>query len=258
MLFPLSDDDRDLKGSSPVTLILVVLNIAVFIFLQQGGRNEVFTYGYSVIPYEIWTGEDLTSAQIVYHSQGESLVSQAPGPKPIYLTVLSAMFMHADWLHLLSNLLYLWIFGDNVEQRFGKFPFLLFYLLSGVAATLVQVGLAPQVIIPNLGASGAISGVLGAYLILFPRNRVHALFFWFIVSVPAFLAIGLWILLQLFSGWGTLISANEALGGVAYGAHIGGFFAGIVLAAVMRVFIRKEPDDPYERYPVYHRSKRYW
>ena len=258
MLFPISDDDRDLTGSSPVTISLVVLNIVVFLFLQHAGNNEVFTYGYSVIPYEIWTGQDLTSPQVISHSGGEAVISQAPGPQPIYLTILSAMFMHGGWLHLLSNLLYLWIFGDNVEQRFGRIPFILFYLLSGIAATILQVALGPEVIIPNLGASGAISGVLGAYLILFPRNRVHALLFWFIVSVPAFLAIGVWIFLQLVNGWGALFNTAESLGGVAYGAHIGGFFAGIILAAIMRVLIRKEPRDPYEQFPIYHRSKRYW
>ena len=258
MLFPISDDDRDLKGPSPVTITFVVLNIVVFLFLQGAGNNEDFTYGYSVIPYEIWTGQDLTSAQVIQHSEGRSLIDQAPGPTPIYLTIFTAMFMHGGWMHLISNLLYLWIFGDNVEQRFGRVPFILFYLLSGVVATLVQVALGPEVVIPNLGASGAISGVLGAYLILFPRNRVHALFFWFIISVPAFLAIGFWILLQLFNGWGAIFSAGDALGGVAYGAHIGGFVAGLILAAIMRVLIRKEPEDPYERFPVYSKSRRYW
>ena len=258
MLFPISDDDRDLKGSSPVTIILVVLNIVVFLFLQGAGGNEDFTYGYSVIPYEIWTGEDLTSPQVLQYSEGQAVIDQAPGPQPIYLTIFSAMFMHGGWMHLLSNLLYLWIFGDNVEQRFGRIPFILFYLLSGIVATLVQVALGPEVVIPNLGASGAISGVLGAYLILFPRNRVHALFFWFIVSIPAFLAIGFWILLQLVNGWGELFNAGNSMGGVAYGAHIGGFFAGLILAAIMRVIIKKEPEDPYQRYPVYNQSKRYW
>ena len=258
MLFPISDDDRDLKGSSPVTIVFVVLNIVVFLFLQQAGNNEVFTYGYSVIPYEIWTGQDLTSPQVMQYNEGEALISQAPGPSPIYLTIFSAMFMHGGWMHLISNLLYLWIFGDNVEQRFGRIPFIIFYLLSGIVATLVQVALDPEGVIPNLGASGAISGVLGAYLILFPRNKVHALFFWFIVSVPAFLAIGIWILLQLFNGWGALFNAGDTVGGVAYGAHIGGFIAGLVLAAIMRLVIRKEPEDPYQQFPVYNRSKRYW
>ena len=258
MLFPISDDDRDLSGAAPVTIVIFALNILVFIFLQQAGGNEEFTYGYSVIPFEISNGVDLVSPKVLDTSEGQFIIDQSPGPSPIYLTILSAMFMHGGWLHLGSNLLFLWIFGDNVEQRFGKLPFLLFYLLSGLVATLAQVLLAPEAIIPNLGASGAISGVLGAYMVLFPRNRVHALFFWFIVSVPAFLAIGVWILLQVFNGWGALFSASDSLGGVAYGAHIGGFVAGVILAGIMRIFIKKEPEDPYQRYTVYERSKRYW
>ena len=258
MLFPISDDDRNLSGVAPVTITLFVLNIFVFIFLQQAGQNEEFTYGYSVIPFEITNGADLVSPQVMNSDQGEYIISQSPGPSPIYLTIFSAMFMHGDWLHLGSNLLFLWIFGDNVEQRFGKFAFLGFYLLSGVVATFAQVLLAPEAVIPNLGASGAISGVLGAYMVLFPRNRVHALFFWFIVSVPAFLAIGLWIVLQVFNGWGSLFNAGDSLGGVAYGAHIGGFVAGMALAGVMRMLIKKEPEDPFQQFPVYERSRRYW
>lgn len=258
MLFPISDDDRDLTGPSPVTITLIVLNIVVFIFLQQAGQNEEFTHGYSVIPFEITTGADLVSPQVIRSEQGEFVITQSPGPTPIYLTIFSAMFMHGGWLHLGSNLLFLWIFGDNVEQRFGKLTFLGFYLLSGVVATFAQVLLAPETIIPNLGASGAIAGVLGAYLVLFPRNRVHALFFWFVVSVPAFLAIGAWIVLQVLNGWGSLFNASDSLGGVAYGAHIGGFVAGVILAAILRMIIKKEPEDPYRQYPVYQRSRRYW
>jgi len=144
-----------------------------------------------------------------------------------------------------------------VEHRFGALPFLIFYLVSGIAATGAQILLDPTSVVPNLGASGAISGVLGAYLILFPRNKVHALFFYSVVSVPAVLAIGLWILMQLISGWGAL--ANEsAAGGIAYGAHIGGFGAGVVLALVMRFLIREEPRDPFARHPSYARSRRIW
>ena len=259
MLFPISDDDRDLHGIAPVTIGLIVLNIVVFVFFQHIGQNEVFTYGWSVIPYEIWHGEDLVGPHTLNVGGEAVTISQFPGPEPIYLTILSAMFMHADFFHIFSNLLFLWIFGDNVEQRFGFMPFILFYVLSGIVATLVQVWLGPEGIVPNLGASGAISGVLGAYLVLFPRNRVHALFFWFIVSIPAFLAIGVWIILQVISGWGMLIAGGgNSVGGVAYGAHIGGFIAGVLLAIVLRVIIREEPHNPYQQYPVYHKSKRYW
>ncbi len=259
MLFPIGDDNRNLHGVAYVTISLVVINIIVFVFFQHAGGNEVFTHGWSVIPYELWNGVDLIAPQNVMFRDEMVVIEHYPGPTPIYLTVFSAMFMHANWVHLVGNLLFLWIFGDNVEQRFGRIPFILFYVLSGIIATGVQVWLSPGGVVPNLGASGAIAGVLGAYMILFPRNRVHALVFWFIISVPAFLAIGMWILLQVVSGWGMLTMAGgPASGGVAYGAHVGGFVAGVVLAIVLRVIIKKEPVDPYRRYPVYGRSKRYW
>lgn len=258
MFFPISDDDRDLRGYAPVTIGLIVLNIAVFVFFQDWGGNESFVYGWSVIPFEIVNGVDLVQPESVVVEGQAIQIPQTPGPIPIYLTILSAMFMHGGIMHLLGNLLYLWIFGDNVEQRFGAIPFILFYLLSGVLATFAQIYLDPDSIIPNLGASGAISGILGAYLVLFPRNKVHAIFLWFMVSVPAVIAIGGWIAMQFISGWGTLVAPGNSAGGVAYAAHIGGFVAGVVLALIMRVYIRDEPEDPFQRFSPYERSKRYW
>ena len=258
MFFPISDDDTQLQGYAPVTIALIVLNAIVFIFLQQTGANEAFTYGWSVIPYEIVNGVDLTAPESISIA-GESVsIPQAPGPAPIYLTILSAMFMHGGWMHLLGNLLYLWIFGDNVEHRFGKGPFLLFYLASGVVATFAQIVLDTNGVIPNLGASGAIAGVLGAYLVLFPRNRVRAIFLWFVVSVPAMLAIGVWIVMQFVGGWGSIIGQAEAAGGVAYAAHIGGFVAGVVMALGMRMYLREEPADPFKRINALDKSRRYW
>jgi membrane associated rhomboid family serine protease len=258
MLFPISDDDRKISGPALVTKGLILANLVVFFLLQQGGANEAFTSGFSVIPAEITTGTDITASQTV-QVDGESIpIPQAPGPTPIYLTIFTAMFMHAGLLHLFGNLLYLWIFGDNVEHRFGSGAFLLFYLASGITATFAQVWLGPDSIIPNLGASGAISGVLGAYLILFPRNRVHALLFYFVVSVPAIVAIGMWIVFQFLNGYGAFI-ASQQTGGVAYGAHIGGFFAGIVLAMILRVIIRK-PERPnvFARASEHDHSRQYW
>ena len=258
MLFPISDDDRKLSGPAVVTLGLVAANLAVFFLLQQAGANEAFTYGWSVIPQELMTGQDLVSPQTV-RVGGEAVeIPQAPGPSPIYLTILSAMFMHGGFAHLFGNLLYLWIFGDNVEHRFGAVPFLLFYLGSGLAATVAQVALDPQGVVPNLGASGAISGVLGAYLVLFPRNRVYAIFFFNIISIPAVVAIGIWILFQFVNGYGAIMASQETVGGVAYGAHIGGFVAGVVLAFVMRMMIRKpERASVFSRQQEQH-SRRYW
>jgi membrane associated rhomboid family serine protease len=143
------------------------------------------------------------------------------------------MFMHAGWVHLLGNMLYLWIFGDNVEDNFGHVKFLIFYLLCGVAATFAQVMMSANSTVPNLGASGAIAGVLGAYILLFPKGQVRVLMGRGVIPVPALVVIGLWIVLQLVSGVGA-ISNTAQTGGVAYMAHIGGFFAGLILTFVLR------------------------
>lgn len=258
MLFPISDDDRRLSGPAYITTGLILANLAVFFLLQQMGADDAFTYGWSVIPQEIVTGTDLVETQTV-EANGETVpIPQAPGPTPIYLTILSAMFMHGGFAHLFGNLLYLWIFGDNVEHRFGALPFLAFYLISGLAATLAQVALDPQSVIPNLGASGAISGVLGAYLVLFPRNRVYAVFFFNIIAIPAVVAIGIWIVFQFINSFGAIMYSQETVGGVAYGAHIGGFLAGLVLAMIMRVMIRKkEKPNVFTRWEEQY-SRRYW
>ncbi|GAB5534357.1 MAG: rhomboid family intramembrane serine protease [Rubricoccaceae bacterium] len=234
MLFPLSDDDRQLDGPAYVTLLLLAANVVIFA-LQLADPN--LTYGWSVVPAEITTGTDLISP-----IRG---IPQEPGPGGgtgapfIYLTLLSSMFMHGGFGHIAGNMLYLWIFGDNVEHRFGPLPFLAFYLASGLAASFTQIALDPDGIIPNLGASGAISGVMGAYLVLFPRNKVNAIFFFRVVVVPAFLALGLWIALQFFNGYAS-IAATEETGGVAYGAHIGGFLAGAAFGGLARMMGTKE------------------
>ncbi len=240
MLLPIGDDDRDLYRPSYVTTALVAVNAAVFLLLQGASSENAFTYGWSAIPYELTTGLDLTGIHRILVDGRVVSIPHAPGPTPIWLTAFSAMFMHGGFGHLAGNLLYLWIFGDNVEHRFGHRVFLAFYLVSGLVATAAQVALAPESIVPTLGASGAISGVLGAYLVLFPRNRVHALFFVWVVSIPAVLAIGLWIGLQFLLGWSSLVMPETAAGGVAYAAHIGGFAAGAILASVLRIFIREE------------------
>jgi len=149
-------------------------------------------------------------------------------PGADFITVFTSMFMHGGWLHLGGNMLYLWIFGDNVEDRFGHAKFALFYLLCGIAATFAQVLVNSGSNIPNLGASGAIAGVLGAYLILFPKGQVKVLMGRGVVPMPALIVIGLWIVLQFISGIGSITQSAET-GGVAYMAHIGGFVAGLVL-----------------------------
>jgi membrane associated rhomboid family serine protease len=157
----------------------------------------------------------------------------AANPIGDIVTIFSAMFMHAGWMHLLGNMLYLFIFGDNVEDRMGHFRFLLFYLFCGIAATFAQYFFSIGSDIPNLGASGAIAGVLGAYLLLFPQERVRVLVLNRIVIMPALIVIGLWIVLQLFSGIGSIMAAADS-GGVAYMAHIGGFLAGLFVSLFYR------------------------
>ena len=258
MLLPIGDDDSRLSGLALVTWGLILVNVFVFFLLQGGAGGEAFTYGWSVVPREITEGIDLVRAQTTVFEGERVTIPQAPGPSPIYLTMLSALFMHGGLMHLLGNLLYLWIFGDNVEHRFGSLAFLVFYLVSGLVATFAQIALDPHSILPNLGASGAISGVLGAYLVLFPRNKVRVLFFLFIFTVPAVVAIGLWIVFQLINGYGAFVVADVMMGGVAYGAHIGGFFAGVVLAFVLRMFIKKEPKHIFTEMPPSYRPQRYY
>jgi membrane associated rhomboid family serine protease len=154
-------------------------------------------------------------------------------PATDFPTLFTSMFMHAGLLHIGGNMLYLWIFGDNVEDRFGHVKFSIFYLLCGLAATAAQLVFSLDSNIPNLGASGAIAGVLGAYILLFPKAKVSVLQGQRVVPVPALIVIGLWFVLQLFSGIGSIASTSDT-GGVAYMAHIGGFVAGLVLALLFR------------------------
>ena len=138
MLFPISDDDKDLKGYAPVSIILILANLAVFFLFQQTGENQAFTYGWSVIPFEITNGVDLVAPQALNIEGQREMIPQAPGPSPIYLTILSAMFMHGGWMHLLGNMVFLWIFGDNIEDSMGHKKFLAFYLICGVFAAFLQ------------------------------------------------------------------------------------------------------------------------
>ncbi len=256
MLFPISDDDRHLMHPAWVTIGLVAANAVLFLWQLM---NPDFTLGWSVIPAEITGGVDLVGTVVT--EQGRQFIGypQAPGPSPIYLTILSAMFMHAGWMHLGGNLLYLWIFGDNVEHRFGAARFLAFYLISGIVATFAQIAMDPDGLIPNLGASGAISGVLGAYLVLFPRNRVNAVFFFRIVSLPAVFVLGMWGLMQFVGGAGSFSAASRNTGGVAYAAHVGGFVAGVAMGLISRARMKKEPDSVFRRiYREDPKVRRYW
>lgn len=256
MLFPISDDDRLLSRPAYVTWFLLAGNVALFVVQLM---HPEFTYGWSAVPYEIMHNADLVKGVLIDAGGGKVMeIPQLPGPSPIHLTLLSSMFMHGGYAHIGGNMLYLWIFGDNVEHRFGHGKFLLFYLVSGLAASAAQIAIDPESVIPTLGASGAISGVLGAYIVLFPRNKVNAVFFFKVLSIPAFLVIGLWAVMQFINGAGSIAETSQT-GGVAYGAHIGGFVAGVVLALIMRIMIKEEPDSVLARqYRRDDKARRLW
>jgi membrane associated rhomboid family serine protease len=211
-MLPIGDDNSSRRTFPIITYALIALNLIFFFFELAGG--DAFILSWSFVPTRFLSD-----------------------PAGQFITVFTSMFMHAGWLHILGNMLYLWIFGDNVEDRFGHFKFLLFYLACGVAASFAQFIFSMNSNIPNLGASGAIAGVLGAYLLLFPRGKVYMLFFRIITPVPAWVALGFWIFLQIISGAGSLASAGQT-GGVAYMAHIGGFLAGLILTLPLRARIR--------------------
>ena len=230
------------------------------VFLYQMSNPE-FTYGWSVIPKEIMTGQDIVTPTPIDMPDGtREEVPHAPGPPIIWMTLLTSMFMHGGFGHIGGNMLYLWIFGNNVEHRFGHVLFMAFYILSGLIGSLAQIVIDPDGVLPNLGASGAIAGVMGAYLILFPRNKVNAVFFVTIISVPAFLVLGMWGLMQFMSGLGSLNPGAQSAGGVAYMAHVGGFVTGLAVALGLRKsLLRQEPDSvlrrQYESDPM---AKRIW
>jgi membrane associated rhomboid family serine protease len=240
-MIPVGDESYPRGGLPIVNLLVIAINVAVFIFIQL--PSDAFTMGFSAIPKEILTGTDLVGPVRVALPDGSvETIVEAPGPSPIWLTLVTSTFMHGGWAHLLGNMLFLYVFGDNVEAAFGSFVYLAFYLVTGVIASLAHVLFNPESIIPSLGASGAISGVLAAYLLLFPRNRIRVLVFFrfipFTYTVPAIVMIGLWALFQLINGVAS-ITPSEETSGVAYMAHVGGFVAGLVLAFLLRGLVER-------------------
>jgi membrane associated rhomboid family serine protease len=205
---------------------LIGLNIWGFLYELSRSPEDLdrFLRVYAFVPARMWSGEYGAAASVV--------------------TIFVAMFLHAGWLHIGGNMLFLWIFGDNVEDRLGHFRYLVFYLLCGLAASLCHAFFNPASVLPSLGASGAISGVLAAYLFLYPRARILTLvpiFLFFTAEVPAFLFIVLWFVMQFFSGTASLSVSTPTTGGTAYFAHIGGFVAGIVLLALLKPPRRAPP-----------------
>jgi membrane associated rhomboid family serine protease len=235
MVLPLYDDNSDRRITPVVNYVFLGVNIFVFVVLQGLGENDQFTLAFACVPAEIVSGKDIVTSDQVISIPGVRHPVRRPGleptPIPVWLTLLTAMFMHGSLAHLFGNMLFLWIFGDNVEDELGHLGYILFYLTTGVLASLAHVAVTyasgADPLVPSLGASGAISGVLGGYLVLHPNKQVTVLLFRIVTEVPAFLAIGIWFLFQVINGLGVL--GADSVGGVAYGAHIGGFIAGLVL-----------------------------
>jgi len=235
MLMPIGDDNSDRRLKPMINYLLIAANIFVFIFFQGLGTNEKFTYSFSTVPAEIVSGKDVVTEDQMYEDPATGdrfrVSGLQPTPISVYITLITSMFMHGGFAHIFGNMLFLMIFGDNIENRIGHFRYLIFYLICGIIASLahvfVSVSMGSSTLIPSLGASGAISGVLGAYLLLFPKRRVRVVMFYQMMEVPAIVAIGIWFAFQLISGIGVL--GDSQGGGVAYGAHIGGFIAGLLL-----------------------------
>jgi len=207
-MFPIGDDNSARRTVPVVTYALIALNV-VFFFIELNG-GDAFVMQWAFVP-----------SRFLANPVGD------------FLTLFTSMFMHAGWVHLGGNMLYLWIFGDNVEDRFGHIQFAIFYLLCGLAATFAQLAFSMDSNVPNLGASGAVAGVLGAYILMFPQQQVRVLIGRVVTPVSAIIVIGLWIVLQFFSGIGSIANTADT-GGVAYMAHIGGFIAGFALTFLLR------------------------
>jgi membrane associated rhomboid family serine protease len=241
-MIPLHDDNP--THSRPiVTYLLIAANVVVFLLQQAGG--DLFTYHFALFPAALtrdWA--------LVYRGQQVNL-------EPAWATIFTSMFLHGSWLHLGSNMLYLWIFGNNVEDTLGRIRFLVFYLIGGAAAAGLHILTGPGSQVPTVGASGAIAAVLGGYIVLFPHARVTTLVPIFIImqvmELPASVVLGFWFLVQLFNGLmglGMQVGAGgrAAGGGVAFWAHIGGFIAGYVL---VRLFVKPRREPPRYRRPSF-------
>ncbi len=225
-MFPVGDDRVEGGPPALITYALVALNVLAFVLeLSQpsDGARQALIQAWGVVPQEYSLARDLSPTI----------------PLPFWSTLITSMFLHGGWMHLLGNMLYLWIFGDNLEKTMGHARFLLFYLVCGIAAGLAHILVSGGSTVPTVGASGAISGILGGYLVLFPRNRIRVLTRGGVVAMPAIAVLGFWILIQFVNGIGSLaVTSETGGGGVAYMAHIGGFVAGLVLVKLMTIGTR--------------------
>lgn len=243
MFLPVGDDNRDRRTTPYVNYLFIAINILVFILLQGMGSDYNFTFAYATVPAEILTGEDIVTKAKVFEDVLTGQQVTMPGLQrtniPVHLTLISSMFMHGGLAHLFGNMLFLLVFGDNIEDAMGHRRYFFFYLLCGILASLSHVFVSAyssqSVFIPSLGASGAVSGIMGGYILLFPSRSVHMWVLFFIVSVPAFLAVGIWFVFQVINGMG-MLGGEESAGGVAYAAHIGGFIFGLLL---VKAFVQR-------------------
>ncbi|MDA1038691.1 MAG: rhomboid family intramembrane serine protease [Planctomycetota bacterium] len=251
MVFPIGDDNSDRQTFPYVTIALLAANIFVFVVLQGMGQNEDFTMAYVQVPAEIISGKDIVTEPSIrdINIQGQVIEVPVPGlqptPIPVWLTLFTAIFMHGSIMHLAGNMWFLWIFGDNIEDDMGHMKYLIFYLATGVLASLAFVALnstGDAALTPCLGASGAISGVLGAYLVLHPHRRVSVILLRLMVDVPGYVAVGIWFLFQIVSGF--FDAQSRGGGGVAYSAHVAGFVAGMILAKPMSHGHVRDESDP--------------
>lgn len=240
MVMPLGDSART-RIIPFATYLIIALNVVMF--FVQSNRGEQFTTAYAATPFEITHNEDITEP-IVLQSPGDdqpfrkvdrraTVIPQAPVAMPVWLTLFTSMFLHGSLMHLAGNMLFLWIFGDNVEEVLGAPRYVIAYLCCGLAGSLLQIAASPNSLIPTLGASGAIAGVMGMYVVWFPYNRVRVLLGNILTEVPAIMVIGVWIAIQVWQGFGSLSRTGHS-GGVAYLAHVGGAAAGIGIAWLFR------------------------
>ena len=258
-MFPLKDNiptDR----TAFVTILFIAINVIVYFVLQTkggifSGPSDSGVVDYGAIPYEVTNpgkGCAISAGEIVCEGQ-PGVTGTAPDQPPTILTLFSSMFMHGGILHLAGNMLFLWIFGNNVEDSMGHVKFVAFYLIGGLAALFGQIVIDPDAAVPTVGASGAVAAVLGGYILLYPRARVVTLifivFFFTILELPAMLILGFWFLQQVAFGYYDLANPAGGGGGVAYFAHIGGFVFGLL---AIKLFASRTKDySPPPKYPVY-------
>ena len=253
-MLPLSDSDLKPRSRPVINLTLIGICAAVFIYeLVIGGLDrQIFFYKFGLRPVEFTGGTTINLLE------SDRALYDISSPIPTWMTLFISMFIHGDWLHFAGNMLFLWVFGDNIEDRFGHLRYLLFCLAAGVAASWLQIATDTASQVPIIGASGAIAGVLGAYIVLFPRSRISTAVIFFIITVvriPAFFLIGFWFLLQFVGGVGSLGTSAQGES-VAYWAHIGGFVLGVLVALIYKLTTRQKPWSRETEVPRYWRGRR--